>query len=136
MNQRKTVLIADDDHEVVYALRRICRGLGLDVIAGFDGLDAGCNLFLESIEESQPDLIILDVDMPIVDGLTVCGDIVADGRFANTPIIILTGRSDMETIVTCEEYGATYLRKSIEVWERLEAKIADLLELETTEAHA
>ncbi|MCJ7626729.1 MAG: response regulator transcription factor [Anaerolineaceae bacterium] len=91
-------LVVDDDRTladvVAYSLRRA----GYEVILSDNGEDA-----LIQWAREDPDLIILDINLPILDGFTVCRRI---RKQANTPIIMLTVRSDDHDIVRSLGYGA------------------------------
>jgi len=97
-------LVVDDDRVfadiVAFALRRE----GFQVIEAYDGLVA-----LQRWIEEQPDLIVLDVNLPKMDGFTVCQRI---RKQADTPIILLTVRSSDEDIICGLESGAdVYMTK-------------------------
>lgn len=128
---RRRVLIADDDPAVLKTLAQRCRRLGLHVEQATDGFSAGLSLFLTDEEQDLPDLIILDVEMPTDDGLSLCEELRRNGAHTSIPIIVLTGRSDLATRRRCEELGAHYLLKSDSVWVRLEQLIPELVDLET-----
>ena len=120
----KTILIADDDYELVEVLAMRCRQLGLNVLSAYDGMSA-----LAMIDEKMPDLICLDVNMPLGDGLGVCEMMAPDKLLASIPVIVLTGRSDDETVRRCQSMGAHYLHKSHDVWPLLRPLLYELLEL-------
>jgi DNA-binding response OmpR family regulator len=98
------VLVVDDDRVfadiVAFALRRE----GFQIIEAYDGLVA-----LQRWIEDQPDLIVLDVNLPKMDGFTVCRRI---RKQADTPIILLTVRGSDEDIICGLESGAdVYMTK-------------------------
>jgi diguanylate cyclase (GGDEF)-like protein len=82
------VLIADDDRDIVRFVEVNLRLEGFEVITAHDGQDA-----LAKALAGQPDLILLDVMMPRMDGYEVCKKLRADGRSAHVPVIMLTARS-------------------------------------------
>lgn len=102
----KTVLIADDDHELTQALALRLRPLGFSVMRSPDASHA-----LIGAMKILPDLIILDVDMPNGNGLAVCEMLTGDVRFNSIPVIIHTGYSDQSTIDRCTQLGAFYIHK-------------------------
>ncbi|NQU25555.1 MAG: response regulator [Candidatus Nealsonbacteria bacterium] len=120
----KTILIADDDYELVEVLAMRCRQLGLNVLPAYDGISA-----LRIIDEKMPDLICLDVNMPLGNGLGVCEMMAPDKQLASIPVIVLTGRSDDQTISQCRSMGAHYLHKSFDVWGLLRPMLYELLNL-------
>ncbi len=81
----KTVLIADDKPQGRELVRTVLENHGYKVIEACDGEEA-----LRIARESQPDLIILDLHMPILDGFGVIEDLRRDAAFAATPIMALT----------------------------------------------
>ncbi|MEX0702373.1 MAG: response regulator [Planctomycetales bacterium] len=121
--------MADDDRELVHILRRRCQELGLQVTAANDGFHAACDMFLAGDEGDRFDLIILDVNMPADDGLSLCEEMLREPSLWDVPVIVLTGRTDSGTIRRCEELGASYVLKSGNFWPELEGLIRELLEL-------
>ena len=81
----KTVLIADDKATGRELVRTVLEKEGFTVIEASDGLEA-----VRAAEENQPDLIILDLHMPGLDGFGVIQQLRRDQRFAATPIMALT----------------------------------------------
>ncbi len=115
-----TILIAEDDPEIRTALERILTYDGYQVRLANDGAAA-----LEAVGEAGPDLIILDVMMPFVDGLSVCRKLRSDGN--RTPILMLTAREELSDRVAGLDAGADdYLAKPFEL-EELLARIRALL---------
>src|SRR5215217_3627780 len=82
------VLIADDDRDIVRFVEVNLRLEGFEVITAHDGQDA-----LTKALDLQPNLILLDVMMPRMDGYEVCTKLRADGRSAHIPVIMLTAKS-------------------------------------------
>ncbi len=122
---QKTILIADDDEDLAHALALRCRQLGLRVIIANDATDALC-----AIDDHEPHLACLDVNMPRGNGLAACESLASDGHLASIPVIILTGRKDEETIRRCRNMSAHFVPKSDDVWDRLEPLICELLGME------
>src|SRR4051812_44547852 len=81
----KKLLIADDQPAARELLRTILVNCGYEVFEAVDGTDAAAKAV-----DVLPDLILLDIHMPGMDGLTLCSRLREDPRFANTPIIALT----------------------------------------------
>jgi len=102
----KTVLIADDDHELTQSLATRLRPLGFSVMRSPDASHA-----LIGAMKILPDLIILDVEMPNGNGLAVCEMLTGDARFHGIPVIIHTGLCDPTTISRCSLLGALYIHK-------------------------
>jgi len=121
----KTILIADDDHDLVDVLGARCRELGLTVVVAYDARTA-----LTLACQSRPDLICLDVNMPSGSGLGVCEMLSSDENLASVPVIMLTSSSEPETIRRCHQMCAYYVLKSRDVWERLQPILCELLEID------
>lgn len=104
---RARVLVVDDDEVVLGLLDSALRLDGYEVVRATNGAEAvrlaGQHLF---------DLILLDVEMPEMDGLTVCRTLRADQRLASVPIVMLTARSGAEDIMAGFAEGVTdYMTK-------------------------
>jgi DNA-binding response OmpR family regulator len=93
-----TVLVVDDEKNIVQLARLYLSKEGYQVEAAYDGAQA-----LEKARAVRPDLIILDVMMPEMDGLSVCREL---RKTSNVPIIILTARGDDVDRVVGLELGA------------------------------
>ena len=120
----KSVLIVDDDRALVQALMIRCRTLGLAPRPAFDGMQA-----YDAITQDAPDLLIVDVDMPAVNGLYLCDELARDHDLPPIPTIVLTGRVDDSTLKKCANLGVHHVWKGLETWDRLYPVICELLEL-------
>jgi len=101
------VLVVDDIAPNRELLQGLLEDLDYDVREACDGVEA-----LESVEEQEPDLILLDVDMPRLDGIAVCQQIKAHPTRRLIPIVILTASNDKETRMRGLRAGADdYLSK-------------------------
>lgn len=119
-NRTPTVLVAEDDNEIRTALERILKYEGYHPVTVTDGAAA-----LEAIVEHTPDLIVLDVMMPFVDGLSVCRRLRERGD--KTPVLMLTARQEISDRVAGLDAGADdYLPKPFDLDELL-ARIRALL---------
>lgn len=125
----KTVLIADDDPGFLQALALRTQELGLHVRTASDGLQA-----LKLVCEDPTDLLILDINMPAADGLSVCEQLMSEPTYSPLPVIFLSGRSDPETIRRCEALGAHYVFKDADAWPKLEPLIREILQGERAPA--
>lgn len=121
----KTVLIADDDHDLLAAMALRCRAMGLDVRTTDNSLD-----LLNQINDDPPDLACIDVEMPFGTGLSACEMFATVPELAHMSVIIMTGRSDPDTIRRCHSLSAFYVLKCANLWPRLEPLIISLLKLE------
>ncbi len=103
------ILVVDDDPNMRVLLRQMLALRGFDVVEAEDGLDA-----LAKVEEAEPDVVVLDVMMPDMDGITVCKRLRQQPKTANLPIIMLSGKVHPEAIKEGLMAGADkYLRKPI-----------------------
>ena len=99
------MLIADDDPSVVSALAIECARMGSKVDTANNGLQA-----LMKANKNKPDILVIDVNMPEVDGLSVCAHLL-DPAKQPMNVIVVTGSRDLETIERCENFGAFYTKK-------------------------
>jgi len=83
----KTVLIVDDEEYIVTSLEYVMKGAGYEVVVAYDGDQA-----IEKVKETGPDLLILDVMMPKLDGFEVCKKIRANPLWESIRIIMLTAK--------------------------------------------
>ena len=96
------VLIADDDATLRLLARAALEKAGFTVHDVEDGEQA-----VRKVAEVNPDIILLDVEMPHMDGFSACALIRKSPETVDTPIIMLTGREDAESIQTAYDSGAT-----------------------------
>ena len=123
------VLIADDDRAIRESLARALALEGYDVVQANDGAVA-----LQMVESSQPDVAVLDVMMPNVDGLTVCRVLRAEKN--RVPILMLTARTETADRVAGLDAGADdYLPKPFDLDELL-ARLRALLRRTRPEGEA
>jgi DNA-binding response OmpR family regulator len=113
------VLVVEDDDEIADVLRRSLRNEGYEVRTSGDGIEA-----LEAAAAFFPDLVVLDLGLPSLDGVEVCRRLRAEG---DVPILMLTARAETEDRVDGLDSGADdYLVKPFERQELL-ARIRALL---------
>ena len=113
------ILVVDDEALLVKGIRFNLQNEGYQVITGSDGLDA-----VHLVQEQDPDLVVLDVMMPNMDGMTACGKI---REFSDVPIILLTAKTDdMDKLMGFEHGADDYLTKPFNILE-LKARIRALL---------
>jgi len=113
------ILVVDDEDLLVKGIRFNLQNDGYEVITGSNGLDA-----IQSVQSDNPDLIILDVMMPEMDGLAACARI---REFSNVPIILLTAKTDdMDKLMGFDCGADDYLTKPFNILE-LKARVRALL---------
>ena len=86
MNQEITILVVDDDPDVLFATARIIQQAGYQVFKASTGREC-----LLKAKENKPDLILLDVVMPDVNGIELCRQIKADSLFESTFVVLVSG---------------------------------------------
>ena len=122
------ILLADDEELIISLVRHCLRREGHEVFIARDGVEA-----LAVAHQHHPQLVILDITMPRMDGLKVCERLREDPKLADIPILFLTGRGAVQERVAGLDAGADdYLPKPFEVSE-LEARVRALLRRRDTE---
>ena len=113
------ILVVDDEELLVKGIRFNLMNEGYQVITGNTGLEA-----LQKVQSEAPDLVVLDVMMPEMDGMTACSKI---REFSNIPIILLTAKAeDMDKLMGFDCGADDYLTKPFNILE-LKARIRALL---------
>lgn len=103
------ILTVDDDPQIRLVLKALLEPWGLQVTSLEDPTQ-----FWEVLKTSQPDLVMLDVQMPEIDGIELCQAIRSDPQWSWLPVLFLTGRTDAETMYRVFEVGADdYISKPI-----------------------
>lgn len=103
----KKILVVDDEPHLVKLLQARLEKNGYSVIVASDGQEA-----LDKTYQENPDLIILDIMLPHIDGYHVCKTLRSDEKYKAIPIIMLTGRTLAQDIKMGMELGAvSYVQK-------------------------
>lgn len=119
---KKKILLVDDEKDLVEAVKLRLEANNYEVIPAFDGQEA-----LAQARRSKPDLIILDLMLPKIDGYKVCRMLKFDEKYKKIPIIMFTARAQESDKKLGEEVGAdAYITKPFES-QALLAKIKELL---------
>ncbi len=125
------IIAVDDDLEVLETLGRVLQRENLEVSLASSGKDA-----LRLLEQRVPNLMILDIIMPGMDGITICQRLRADPRYVSLPILFLTAKGSTDDVVAGLDAGADdYVIKPFELAE-LRARIHALLRRGMREAAA
>ena len=129
MNQKRSILLVEDnpdDEELT--LRALNRNLiANDVVVAHDGEEAldfifGRGAWAGRDPSDLPALIMLDLNLPVLDGLGVLRQIRADERTRRAPVVILTSSNEQRDLVRSYDLGAnSYVRKPVEFEEFVEA---------------
>lgn len=108
MNSNKKILVIEDEATLQKALNEVLSREGYQVVSSLDGLNG-----LELAQKESPDLILLDIILPKMDGFEVLKRIKENERISQIPVIILTNLSDLNDIQKALDLGATtYLVKA------------------------
>ena len=122
MSDKKKILVVEDEPDFSKAIRILLEANGFDVVSAFSGKEG-----LAMAKNVSPDLIILDVMLPEIDGYKICRLLKFDERYKKIPVVMLTARAQEEDKILGKQTGAdTYLVKS-ERPELLLEKIRHLL---------
>ncbi len=120
MSEKKKILLIDDDPDFVEAVKVIVENGGYDVKVAYDGEEG-----LEAVAAEKPDLIVLDVMMPVMNGHEACAKLKANPATAKIPVILLTAVADRVTTSTythrdmLESDAEDYMPKPVEPKELL-----------------
>jgi CheY-like chemotaxis protein len=118
------ILIVDDEMTNIALIKAALRDLCDQFLVANDG-EAGINL----AKRELPDLIVLDVMMPKLDGFKVCGMLKSDKRFSHIPIVVISSRAGDDDVEIAREVGVdSYMLKPIDQ-EELNRNVRQLLDL-------
>jgi len=122
MSAPALVLIADDDRDILSLVRAVLERSGHEVVSAGDGAEA-----LASVAERRPDLAVLDITMPQVDGLEVLRRLRADPATSDLPVILLSAQAQEADVSRGFAAGASaYVKKPFSPRE-LVARVGELL---------
>jgi CheY-like chemotaxis protein len=114
------MLIADDDPCVLRAVAARCALMGFDIETASNGLQA-----LIKTSQLKPDILVIDVHMPEVDGLSVL-TYLQDVAKTSLHVIVVTGHSGQEIVERCKGLDASYIQKGRDFWKELEASLTGI----------
>jgi CheY-like chemotaxis protein len=103
MENNKTIMVVDDNPDIITIVRTILEGKGFNVLSASSGAEC-----LESLKTQKPDLIVLDIMMPEMDGLEVLTRLKAMSEFNNVPVVLLTAKVQYEDVLGGYKLGADY----------------------------
>ena len=110
------VLVIDDNEDYRTSFREVLELENYDTLEAENGL-----IGIAMIQQHVPDIILCDVEMPVMNGIDVLRTIKADPRLAKIPFIIITGQSEQEIVQTAHDLGVTaFLNKPLPIKELLD----------------
>jgi len=110
MSDKKKILLADDEEDIKMVVQIFLESRGYEVLTAFDGLSA-----LDMIRTEKPDLVLLDVMMPVVNGFEVCTRMKADPEMRDIPVVMLSAMAQSESVDKGLSAGAAdYIVKPFE----------------------
>ena len=119
--EKKKILLVDDDADFTEAIKLLLESRSYDVTAANDGKEG-----LKKVQTEGPDLIILDVMMPEIDGYEMCAKLKSDPQYGHIPILLLTAVGEaISTTTYTKEMGMRmeaddYIPKPVELMELVE----------------
>lgn len=132
MSTQKTILVVDDEQDLLDLIEYNLKKEGFDVLKAEDGLEG-----IEVARKHRPDLVLLDIMMPKMDGLEVVERMRDDKKLKRIPIIFLTARGDEKTEVEgLDKGGDDYITKPISTTKLISRIKAVLRRFEETEEMA
>ncbi|MDB5522242.1 MAG: response regulator receiver protein [Rhizobium sp.] len=114
------MLIADDDPGIVRFLAARCVKLGFEVQTACNGLQA-----LSRANRFHPDVLIIDINMPEADGLSVTSRLLSQHKW-RLDVIVITASSYVETAGRCESFGVFHVRKGLDLWQGVRSALAEI----------
>ena len=119
--KKKKILIVDDARTTLLSLKMNLEFAGYDIYTAMDG-EAGLNMAISL----KPDLILLDIMMPKIDGFSVCRLLKFDEEYENIPVILLTVKNQIKDKKICRQVGADfYITKPFDI-KALISKVGEL----------
>jgi len=103
MDKNKTIMVVDDNPDIITIVKTILEGKGYSVLSASSGAE-----LLNMLKGQKPDLIILDIMMPEMDGLEVLSRLKAVSDTATIPVILLTAKVQYEDVLGGYKLGADY----------------------------
>lgn len=100
---KKTILVVDDEPELVTMIRNILKDNGYHVICAFDGPQV-----FEVLKKQTPDIILLDIMMPEMNGLDVLARLKGDPETSSIPVFLLTAQDEYQEMLTGYDTGTDY----------------------------
>ena len=103
MDTKKTIMVVDDNPDIITIVKTILESKGYDVMSAYSGPE-----LLTRLEGQKPDLIVLDIMMPQMDGLEVLTRLKGATDTSSIPVILLTAKVQYEDVLGGYKLGADY----------------------------
>lgn len=103
MSEKKTIFVVDDNPDMVTVMKTVLEARGYGVISACDG-----EQFFDRLPEKRPDLILLDVMMPQLNGLEVLKRLRADPETSSIPVMLVTAKVQYQDVLAGYKHGADY----------------------------
>lgn len=117
-----TALIGDDNPQVANKLKQVLETQGFNVLTAKNGFEV-----MQKAQEHMPDIILLDIVMPFMDGFETCIELKKSNELKDIPVIMVTQKTDSNDLMNALELGAfDYIRKpidEIEAWARIKSAL-------------
>lgn len=127
-SRQKTILVVEDDEELCSMIKAILSAPGLRIINAGDGFTA-----LKMAREFPPDLIMLDLGLPLMDGHEFLSILRKHPSTSHIPVLVCTGNRDLSTVVELKEFNiAGYIAKPF-YSEMLKNQVEQILKIGTTD---
>ncbi|HCJ66272.1 MAG TPA: two-component system response regulator [Elusimicrobia bacterium] len=129
MEKKKKVLVVDDEEDIVYLLQEALEDEGYQTLGAYNGQEA-----LEIVQKEKPDLILLDIMMPKIDGYSLNQQLKKHQETQSIPVIVISGRGQLRDLFLLNQESpiADFLEKPFPVKLLLE-KIEQVLTAETAD---
>ncbi len=101
MDTNKTILIVDDVEENIAILERQLKSQGFTILSATEGPKG-----IHMLKEQHIDLVLLDINMPVIDGITLLGYIKEDKLLSHVAVLMVTANDDVKTALQCLKKGA------------------------------
>ena len=102
MENKKHILVVEDENTLAFALKKKLENSGYIVNVAMDGKEA-----LNKVGQEKPDLILLDLILPVIDGFAVLKELKSTPKYENIPVIVLTNLSSDEDVADVLNAGGT-----------------------------
>jgi len=118
-----SVLVIDDDADYTNLMQLKLQSWGHEVVIANNWLSA-----MMLLGRNDFDVALVDVETPTGNGLTACKDLCCDPKIAAMAKIVITGRSDEDTVRQCNELGAVHISKGAKVMDELKTHLVTLVD--------